>query len=175
MEPESAERDAIARFLKSPSEATFRDLFLQLCPKLLNYFRLRGCEPSVAEELTQDVMLTVYREIRSLRDQELFRPWLFKIARNGLLQEIRKRGRRIELVELVGDVTALPAVETDSRLMLWMSWLEPAERQVMIMRYVEELDYAEIALALDIPLGTVQWRIFNSKKKLAKRIDKVRV
>ena len=174
MESEFAERDAIARFLESPSEATFRELFRQLCPKLLNYFRLRGCEPSVAEELTQDVMLTVFREVRSLRDHRLFRPWLFKIARNGLLQEIRKRGRRIELVELDWDVSALPAVETDNRFVEWMSWLEPAERQVMTMRFMEELDYSEIAQTLNIPLGTVQWRIFNSKKKLAARMGKVR-
>jgi RNA polymerase sigma-70 factor (ECF subfamily) len=48
-----------------------------------------------------------------------------------------------------------------------MSYLEPAEREIIILRFVEELSYEELAVALGLPLGTVKWRIFNAKKKLA--------
>ena len=41
------------------------------------------------------------------------------------------------------------------------------ERETMILRFVEEWEYHEIADAQAIPIGTVQWRVFNSKKKLA--------
>ena len=173
-ESELTEQDAIERYLNAPCEEAFRELFRELCPKLLSYFRLRGCEPGAAEELTQDVMLTVFRQVHTLKNQQLFRPWLFKIARNRLLQEIRKRGRRIELVGLDREPVAPALPESDSRFMEWMKWLDPAERQVMVMRYMEELGYNEIAQVLDIPLGTVQWRIFNSTKKLAARFGRVR-
>ena len=51
----------------------------------------------------------------------------------------------------------------------WMAALDAEERQIMMLRYVEELEYHDIAEVLGLPLGTVQWKIFNSKKKLARR------
>jgi RNA polymerase sigma factor (sigma-70 family) len=51
----------------------------------------------------------------------------------------------------------------------WMAELDGDERQIMVLRYVEEMEYHDIAEALGIPLGTVQWKIFNSKKKLTRR------
>ncbi|MGH9934750.1 MAG: RNA polymerase sigma factor, partial [Blastocatellia bacterium] len=48
----------------------------------------------------------------------------------------------------------------------WVSYLEPAERDIIILRFVEELSYEELAAALAIPIGTVKWRLFKAKKKL---------
>ena len=45
--------------------------------------------------------------------------------------------------------------------------LTPREREVMTLRFIEEWEYHEIAAAHAIPIGTVQWRVFNAKKKLA--------
>jgi DNA-directed RNA polymerase specialized sigma24 family protein len=44
----------------------------------------------------------------------------------------------------------------------------------MMLRYIDELEYHEIAEMVDLPLGTVQWKIFNSKKKLAARFKSQR-
>ncbi len=49
---------------------------------------------------------------------------------------------------------------------VWMRFLDPDERQVMMLRYIEDLGYQEIATALGIPLGTVKWKIFHAKEKL---------
>ena len=48
-----------------------------------------------------------------------------------------------------------------------MKFLDAQERETMTLRFVEEWEYHEIAAAKAIPIGTVQWRVFNSKKKLA--------
>jgi len=53
----------------------------------------------------------------------------------------------------------------------WMSYLEPAERELIILRFIEELSYEELAVALGIPVGTVKWRLFSAKKKLAPIIN----
>ena len=52
----------------------------------------------------------------------------------------------------------------------WMSFLESREREALTMRFVEGWEYHEIAAAKGIPIGTVQWRVFNAKKKLATRL-----
>ncbi len=170
------EQDAIQSFLAEPSEETFSALFRFIAPRIIGYFRVRGCDVSLAEDLTQEVMLAVYRQSKTLREKEFFLPWLFKIARNALLQHVRREGRQIPTTEL--DIRRHdPGVPADdlvvrSRFAEWMEWLQPDEREVLMLRYVEGLEYHEIASALGIPLGTVQWRIFNCKKKLAARFGK---
>jgi RNA polymerase sigma-70 factor (ECF subfamily) len=169
----SDEQDVVARFLSKPSDETFHELFRGLAPRILGYFRARGCELELAEDLTQEVMLAVYKEARSLRDKALFRPWVYRIARNALLRHLRDTGRRVETVELGAEAEGL--YQTDSDLTLrsqfaeWMAWLRPEERQIMMLRYVDELEHHEIAQVLGMPLGTVQWKIFHTKRKLAAR------
>lgn len=164
------EQEALERLLANPAEDCYADLFRATAPRVFAFFRTRGCDPTLAEDLTQDVMLTVFRQAKTLRDKELFRPWLYRIARNVLLQHVRTRGRRIETVHM-DDIEAESAYRPDpllpSQFQEWMAALEPDERQIMMLRYIEELEYHEIAEALDLPLGTVQWKIFHSKKKLA--------
>lgn len=48
-----------------------------------------------------------------------------------------------------------------------MGRLEAREREVMMLRFIEDWEYHEIAAAKSIPIGTVQWRVFSAKKKLA--------
>jgi DNA-directed RNA polymerase specialized sigma24 family protein len=52
----------------------------------------------------------------------------------------------------------------------WMTFMESNEREALTLRFVEEWEYHEIAAAKAIPIGTVQWRVFNAKKKLATRL-----
>jgi DNA-directed RNA polymerase specialized sigma24 family protein len=56
-----------------------------------------------------------------------------------------------------------------------MKFLDAQERETMTLRFVEEWEYHEIAAAKAIPIGTVQWRVFNSKKKLAAHLNPLRV
>lgn len=142
-------------------------------PRIITYFRVRGCGPDVAEDLAQEVMLAAYQRISGLRSRALFRPWLYKIARNAFLQWLRRNRREVETVELDAAIWQAESSSPDPFRTLqfsqWMAALEADERQIMLLRYVEELEYHDIAEVLGLPLGTVQWKIFNSKKKLARR------
>jgi RNA polymerase sigma-70 factor, ECF subfamily len=95
------------------------------------------------------------------------------VAKNVFLQFLRRKARQVDTVEL-DTVTREPGNRDADPLLPvqfleWMAFLEEDERQIMMLRYVEELEYHEIAEVVDIPLGTVQWKIFHSKKKLAAR------
>jgi RNA polymerase sigma-70 factor (ECF subfamily) len=165
------------RFLESPNEDSFSDLFNTFRPQLVAFFRARGCELGWAEDLAQEVMLTVYRKATQIRDRRLFRVWLFKIARNVLCRHYGKRTREVQTVNLA-DVTdrlvaashkpsGTPAFE----FMHWMAFLDSSESEVMKLRFIEQWEYHEIAAARDIPVGTVQWRVFNAKRKLAPHLS----
>jgi len=167
------ERAAANRFLEAPNEDTFGALFKIFTPQLTSFFRARGCEPTLCEDLAQDVMLIVYRKADQLRDRTLFRAWLFKIARSSLCRHYGKQSREVDTIDLekVSDslVTSIrvPAATPAFEFMDWMAFLDSREREVMTLRFVEEWEYHEIAAAQAIPIGTVQWRVFNAKKKLA--------
>ena len=166
------------RFLETPNEESFAGLFKTFTPQLVAFFRVRGCA-STAEDLAQEVMLTVYRKAEQIRDRSLFRAWMFKIARNTLSRHYGKQAREVETVDMteVPDrlVTAnnkgatTPAFE----FFHWMAFLDTKEREALTLRFIEEWEYHEIAAAQNIPIGTVQWRVFSAKRKLAPHLKSV--
>src|SRR5271170_4331634 len=94
------ERIIAEEFLESPNEASFHSLFRIFTPQLTSFFRARGCELALSEDLSQEVMFTVYRKADQLRDRTLFRAWLFKIARSVLCRHYGKRSREVETIGL---------------------------------------------------------------------------
>src|SRR5580698_9539963 len=125
----------IERFLVSPGEESFADLFRIFTPQLVAFFRSRGCEVVLSEDLTQEVMLTVYRKAGQVRDRSLFRAWLFKIARNALCRQYGKKSREVETVDLANVVGVWSRRATnrqelaDSSFTLgWLSWNQASAR-----------------------------------------------
>jgi RNA polymerase sigma factor (sigma-70 family) len=171
----------IERFLEAPDEESFAELFRVFTPQLVAFFRSRGCELALSEDLTQEVMLTVYRKAAQLRDRSLFRAWLFKIARHALSRQYGKQSREVETVDLeniVGRLVASsnkPAGTRAFEFHDWMTFLESREREALTLRFVEDWEYHEIAAAKNIPIGTVQWRVFNAKRKLAPHLKALEI
>ncbi len=162
------EDEAVARFFADPHPDTWAALFRCFAGQVMRYFRARGCPVEDAEDLTQDVMLTVFRRHGQLREQNLFRPWLFRIARNAFLRRLERRGREESMPE---EELVAPAFDPlmPAQFAEWMRALDPPEREAIRLRYVDGLEYHEIAEMLQVPLGTIQWRIFQAKRKLAAR------
>jgi RNA polymerase sigma factor (sigma-70 family) len=178
--PNITESHAVNDFLLDRTEQSFATLFEILYPKVLRYFLLRGVPDTVAEELAQDVLTAVYRHSAALRDRQTFFGWLFRIARNQLLQHVRRHHRKDADTVAIDDLDAQSAQQMQTEnsaggsFREWLAPLEPQERQIMLLRYIEELGYQEIATALNIPLGTVKWKIFRAKAKLSETLKGMR-
>ena len=163
------EAAAMETFLESPNEESFTELFLTLTPQLVSFFRSHGCAMDLSEDLSQEVMLTVYRKAVQLRDRTRFRAWLFTIARHALYRHHGKHSLEVVTIDLQDfiDTRAKPVGSSAFEFHHWIKFLESNEREALTLRFVEEWEYHEIAAAKAIPIGTVQWRVFNAKKKLA--------
>ncbi|HKX33515.1 MAG TPA: sigma-70 family RNA polymerase sigma factor [Blastocatellia bacterium] len=168
------EKQAIELFLQTQSEESFCALFESLYARIRRYLMLRGLEAATAEELAQNVMFIVYQRAGEVRERELFQGWLFKVVKNELMRYWRHERARSEIAKfepLSDDLADRLTAETDTTRNLdfaeWLNYLEPAEREIVILRYVEGLSYEELGVALGIPIGTVKWRLFNAKKKLS--------
>jgi RNA polymerase sigma-70 factor, ECF subfamily len=168
-----AEREAVERFVCQGTEETFRSLFDALYKRLFRYFLLRGTSIEGGEELAQDVLFAVYRQVRALRDPKSFYGWLFRIARNCLLQYRDKQQRDLSTVpfeaveDMAGPNNSEECLQVRMELDACFLMMASDERQIMLLRYVEGLSYTEIATALDMPLGTVKWKIFHVRSKCA--------
>jgi RNA polymerase sigma-70 factor (ECF subfamily) len=166
------EVEAAETFLRSPNDESFTELFLTFTPRLVSFFRSHGCGVDLSEDLSQEVMLKVYRKAAQLRDSTRFRAWLFTIARHALHHHYGKHSPEVVTIDLqnIVDTRTTPVGPSAFEFHHWMTFLESNEREALTLRFVEEWEYHEIAAAKAIPIGTVQWRVFNAKKKLATRL-----
>jgi|ERR1017187_1552380 RNA polymerase sigma-70 factor (ECF subfamily) len=168
------------KYLESPSDEQFADLFHAFTPQLVSFFRARGCNVSVAEDLAQDVMLAVHLKANQVRDRALFRSWLFRVARNAMCRHYGKQGRDLETVDLHAVMDRLPSNASRSggtpafEFREWLDLLDAREREVMTLRFIEDWEYHEIAAAQSTPIGTIQWRVYNAKRKLAVHLKTAR-
>jgi DNA-directed RNA polymerase specialized sigma24 family protein len=172
------EAAVIASFLDEPSDDSFTGLYKLFRPRLVAFYRARNCDQGLSEDLVQQVMLTVYGKASQVRDRALFRAWLFRIAHNALCRHYGKQAREVETVCVEDSVDRLAGVSAAPgppafEFIHWMEFLNPREREVMTLRFVEQWEYHEIAAAREMPIGTVQWIVFNAKKKLALRLTAI--
>lgn len=152
-------------------------------------YRFTGNETQ-AQDLTQDVFLRVFRSLKSFRSGEgSFQVWLARLTRNLLIDHYRRSKLERASDSIEDSVTMLEsktAVEsrTDSRvvgreaselLQGALQKLSPELRETVILRDLEELEYREIALALNVPEGTVKSRLNRGRAELARLLRRHRV
>jgi RNA polymerase sigma-70 factor (ECF subfamily) len=145
---------------------------------LWRYFLVRGLDSFTSEELVHDVLLTLYRRSTEIRNSLCIMGWLYQVARNAFLQHVRKRGIPAESLsgkvgEKMTPAQSMARFRTpqDSELFDWILVLEEDEREICLMRYLDGLDYQSIADALEMPMGTVKWKLHQIKKKIGVRLQ----
>ena len=134
-----------------------------------------------AEELSQEILFTVIRELPKLRDESRFEPWLWGVAQNVTRTFRRRRGKQQELYYydvpegvfgvyeevFSGDVKE-EREELYERLRWEIAALSSIYRDIVILYYYEGLSTQQIASRLKIPEGTVTWRLSEARKKIKK-------
>lgn len=137
-------------------------------------YRLTGAA-SDAEDLTQEAFCKAQLQMAQLRDATRAKAWLFSILRNAYLHRARaQRQHRLVSLDSVGDVAEtlpdpLPEVEPE-RLQQALNELPEVFRTPVILYYLEEFTYRDIAEQMDLPIGTVMSRLARAKAYLKGRL-----
>ena len=156
--------------------AAFDELVERWHGPLWRYIRRMLRDASVAEEVHQEVWLKILRGIDRLRQPERLVPWMFSIARISVLD--RLRGRYAESVEVpLGE--ELPAEESEPIIEIGESELlhdaledlPLIEREALALFYLRELSLNEVAVVLEIPVGTVKSRLHRARTLLRKKLE----
>lgn len=151
-------------------EAAFAQLFRAFGPRTLAY--LRGLLPEEAEDVQHEVWGTVYRQLAGLADPRVFRTWLYRVTRHKAIDQLRKlrRERSLFLDAEAGAAIAVPETledwKEDWTLDGALERLSPIHREVVLLRFRDELSYAEIAAVLGCSIGTVRSRLFLARQRL---------
>ncbi len=138
-------------------------------------YRLSGSVHD-AEDLTQQVFLVAGEKLNQLREPLSVRNWLFTVLRNGYLKNLRQRiptpvaSLELNLDQLADDREDEGPIDGE-QLQTALAQLPPEFRVVLLMFYFEELNYREIAEALEIPLGTVMSRLSRAKQHLRNELN----
>jgi len=141
--------------------------------------KVTGNRPD-AEEVTQDVFLKIFRELKRFRFASSFTTWLYRVTINSALNATRKtRKQRMRQVEY-NDAIAVgnerrathDAIEREhnvARVNAMLEALNPDQRACIVLREIEGLRYKEIADVLKIPINTVRSRLQRAREALLAR------
>ncbi len=132
-----------------------------------------------AEDLAQEALLRVWKGLPGYHGGASLSTWIYTIARNTCLTELKKRAARptvsLDEPELEGALEALPGLQsTDPESGAGMDVNQMLERlpdkyrQVITLFYLEQKSYEEVGRLLGLPLGTVKTFLFRAKKQLLK-------
>lgn len=180
---------------RSGSAAAFAALFDRYAPNVYALACRITNDPMLAEDITQDVFIEIWRTIRHYRPERgPFAAWLFVKTRSRCLDHLRRRQRRLRREQPApllfgaslpagvtaaaappaGDPTAEQALAALQRQQLWQALAElpPAQRLAIVRHYVKGESHREIAAALRCPLGTVKsWLRYGLHKLRDKLAD----
>jgi RNA polymerase sigma-70 factor (ECF subfamily) len=179
--------DELSEFLIAVAERKDRKAFIRLFehfgPRVKSYLRRLGANDSEADDLMQEVMLTVWRRAEQF-DYRKARAstWIFTITRNKRIDAIR-RERRPELdpndPALVPDrdddpSEALSASEWRAAIQRAIKDVPEEQARLLRMSFFEDKTHDAIATELDMPLGTVKSRIRLAVAKLRRSLEDLR-
>lgn len=189
--PESQEEDfdAVRRVLKGDSSGfeILQKKYTRIISSLIR--RMIRNEEDV-RDLTQDTFIKAYNALSSFQFGYSFSSWIYKIASNTCIDFLRKK--RLAQVSLnqrnnseeeyeieIEDKEYMPDlnVMTEEKLKALREAIENLPenyREIIKLRHEKEMDYADIADKLDIPLGTVKAHLFRARKQLFQQLKKYR-
>jgi len=160
------------------TSASFEQLALPLLPSLYSHAFWLSRNHSEAEDLVQETISKALRAFDSFQAGTNFKAWIFRILRNTFLTSRTgiAASRTVFLEDhpdllSITDYNPTPEdrlirLDNQAAVNLALDQLQPPLREVLLLCDVEELKYKDIALVLDVPIGTVMSRLSRARRTL---------
>ena len=177
---EPSPEELIAAVAEQRDRTAFIGLFKLFAPRVKAYLMRQGADKASAEDLAQDVMLTVWHRAAQFdRQKASVSTWVFTIARNRRIDTLR-RARRPEIDPedpvLVREPETPPdhhveATQRNARLQAAVAKLPEEQEKLLRLVYFEDKSHSVIAEELSLPLGTVKSRLRLAMTKLRAALE----
>ncbi len=171
--------EEIAALVQKGDVDAFGELIARFDQKMTRYARKFLFQGEDVKDLVQEVFIKAYVNIKSFDAARRFSPWLYRIAHNEFINAVKKKSRLpffsfdfdTVLPQLVAPETAdgeMAKAEIKIMLDRCLDKLSPKYREPLVLYYIEEMDYKEIAEILKLPVATVGVRLNRGKAMLRK-------
>ncbi|MHC4310397.1 MAG: RNA polymerase sigma factor [Planctomycetota bacterium] len=155
----------------------FEELFEMYQPRLKYYLRRLDSGGISIDDTLQDIWLAVFKKIHKLKDAQVFAVWLYRIARNKVYDEFRRKDRFAKLPEedeIPVSSSNEPLFDTNEteKLHAALNKLKPYHREVLTLSFIEQMSYQSIADVVGCSIGTVRSRIFYAKQSLREEMER---
>ncbi len=140
--------------------------------------RLTG-RGDAAWDVLQETLIAIVKGLHRLDDPALFRTWAYRIATNKCADWTRKQQRDRKLLQTAAQNYQPPSIkdnepsDDEQRLHDAMGNLSGDRQAILAMHYQEGMAIAEIAVALNIPAGTVKSRLFHARMQLKELLERI--
>ena len=174
---------------RSGDPAAWEALFRRFQLPLYAYARELLHDDQAALDVVQETFLNAVRHLATLRDEARFGSWLFGIAHQRCQHHGRRRGREARwLVAVPADLEIedlsaaddgpdphdwLVRSEQEAEFFRRLGELPDAQREVLLLRFVDDLSLGEIAGITGVPLGTVKSRLHHAKRSFRLLLEPV--
>ena len=131
-----------------------------------------------AADVSQEAWIAIVRGLHRLTDPSHFRPWAYRIVTHKCADWMRSQQRHRRITRHAVDseragVRSDPHGQSDVlRLRACLANVRPETRAILSMHYLDQMNVNQIAIALDIPVGTVKSRLFNARKELKTEFER---
>lgn len=176
MMPDAATDELIAAKVQAGDQEAYGVLMERYEGRLSRYGRRFLADRDDVTDVVQDVFVKAYQNIRGYDSHQRFSPWIYRIAHNAFVSELRKKSHRPRVLpDFDALVSHVPAPDepderevTEMRALVekGLSMLPAHHREVLVLFYLEELSYKEIADVQQVPVGTVAVRLSRAKAAL---------
>lgn len=141
--------------------------------KIFDYIAFHIHDQSIAEDLTQDVFLKLVKSISSYVPTASFSAFLYRIARNTVIDYTRTVKQADEIPEDTASADQYSAIDAKLTVQSLLAQLPEDQRECVILYYIKGLKYREISHVLDIPVPTAKSRVQRGLAACKKRMEEV--
>lgn len=176
-----AHANAMARIAQAQDKDAFAELFSYFAPRLKAYLLRLGAGDARAEELAQEVMVTVWRKAGTYdRRQASVSTWIFRIARNRRIDALRRENKgeldphdpMLWPTEEPTPHDVVAAQQREAQVRAAMADLPDQQVELLRLAFFDGLSHSEIAKRQDLPLGTVKSRLRLTFQKLRMTLER---
>jgi RNA polymerase sigma-70 factor (ECF subfamily) len=147
----------------------FRSILAQYQDKVFRLACSMLGDQAQAEDAAQETFVRVWRGLGKFRGESSISTWIFTIARRTCLDALKARRRTVSLERVVEK----PRFERDGLdVEALLQELPERGREAVILFYLQDRSYEEVARTLDVPMGTVKTLLFRARKQMIARLVK---
>lgn len=170
--------EALIKNAQNGDKDAYGKLYKQYYTRIYRYCRLNLYNAPVADDACQEVFIRAWKALPkfTLKDGGTFQAFLFRIARNLIIDLSRKK-KEIS-IEAIGEISkeenlieGIAQKEDIQRVRNAMAKLPDVDRQIIILRYFEEMSHSDIAKIINIKEGALRVRTIRLLKKLKELIE----